>query len=357
VKEYISFDCHKHFTLAEREDRITGRCRQTRIEHRPGAFKEFLKHCEPGTPVAVEAMGYWYWIIQEIEEAGFVPLLVHPRKAKLMMAMINKSDKLDVHGLNRLQRNGTTPTVWVPPRELRDQRELTRGRMVLSHHRTRLKNRIHATFTRYGRLFKETSDLFGKKGREQLSKELAHLPDHTRWMTQVMLNQLDQTEEQIAQVEKRLEAVLRASPEMALLRSLPGIGPILAAVIMLELGQIDRFEAADHYASYAGTTPRLWASADKRRHGKLRPDVNRYLKWAYIEAGNSVALNSERTPARHVSRLYRRLKQHPGHSKAIGAVARHLAEATFHVLTRKETYRDPALQRGRAKQELSASKS
>ena len=357
MKEYISFDSHKHFTLAEREDRSTGRCRQFRIEHEPGAIRRFLKHCEPGTPVAVEAMGYWYWIIQEIEAEGFVPLLVHPRKAKLMMGMINKTDKLDVHGLNRLQRNETLPTVWVPPGELRDQRELTRGRMVLSHHRTRLKNRIHAALTKYGRVVKEASDLFGKKGRRLLSEQLAYLPDHTQWTTELMLKQLDQTDHHIAELEKRLDAVLRATAEMELLRSLPGIGPILAAVIMLELGHIERFGAADHYASYAGTTPRVKASADKCHYGKLRPDVNRYLKWAYVEAGNSVALNCERFPGRHVSQLYRHLQQSRGHSKAIGAVARHLAEATFHVLTRKEPYRDPALHRGRAKQELSASPS
>jgi len=81
--------------------------------------------------VAVEAVGNWYWIIDEIERAGCVPKLVHPRKAKLMMGMINKTDKLDGHGLNRLQRTGALPTVWVPPGPLRDLRELTRTRMVM----------------------------------------------------------------------------------------------------------------------------------------------------------------------------------------------------------------------------------
>jgi len=357
MKEYIAFDSHKRYTLAEREDRGTGRCRQCRIDHEPGAIRKYLKACEPGTPVALEATGNWYWIVEEIEAAGLVAQLVHPRKAKLMMGMINKTDKLDVHGLNRLQRNGTLPTVWVPPGELRDQRELTRGRMVLSRHRTRLKNRIHATLSKYGRLVKGVSDLYGKKGRQWLSEQLAHLPEHTRGMTELLLNQLDLTDKQIAEVEKRLDAVLRATPEMELLRSLPGIGPILAAVLMLELGDMGRFAIAERYASYAGTTPRVHGSGGKFRYGKLRPDVNRYLKWAYVEAGNSVALNCKQFPERHVSQRYRRIKQHQGHSRAIGAVARHLAEATFHVLTRKEPYREPALHRGRAMQGLSASAS
>ena len=132
MKEYIAFDSHRRYTLAEREDMRTGRAIQERIEHRPGAIREYLAGCAAGTPVAVEALGSWYWIVEEIEQAGLRPQLVHPRKAKLMMGMINKTDKLDVHGLNRLQRNGTLPTVWIAPGPLRDLRELTRTRMVMS---------------------------------------------------------------------------------------------------------------------------------------------------------------------------------------------------------------------------------
>ena len=66
-----------------------------------------------------------------------------------------------------------------------------------------------------------------------------------------------------------------------------------------------------------------------------------------MEAANVVALHHARCPDRHVSRLYRRLRRHKGHAKAIGAVARHLAEATYYVLSRREPYRDPALGRTR----------
>src|SRR3989440_13013188 len=135
MKEYIAFDSHKHYTLMEREDRQTARTVQLRVAHQPGAIRTCLRNCESGTDVAVEATGNWYWIVSEIEQAGLKPQLVHPRKAKLMMGLINKTDKLDVHGLNRLQRNGTLPTVWIPPRPLRDLRELTRTRLVLVEQR------------------------------------------------------------------------------------------------------------------------------------------------------------------------------------------------------------------------------
>src|SRR5207302_9331779 len=90
------------------------------IAHERGALQRFLERCERGSPVAVETVGNWYWIVDEIEAAGCIPRLVHARKAKLMMGEVNTTDKLDVRGLNQLQRTGTLPTVWIPPGELRD---------------------------------------------------------------------------------------------------------------------------------------------------------------------------------------------------------------------------------------------
>src|SRR5262249_44003459 len=88
-------------------------------------------------------------------------------------------------------------------------------------------------------------------------------------------------------------------------------------------------------------TPRVHASGGKTRFARSRPDVNRYLKWAFIEAANAICLTRRRRPTRHVSRLYERIARRKGHPKAIGAVARHLAEATFWVLSKQEAYREP----------------
>ena len=148
--EYIAFDCHKRYTWAVVEDQRGLVKREGKIPHARGALREFLRGCVPGSPVAVETVGNWYWIVDEIEKAGFRPKLVHAGKAKLMLGMVNKTDKLDARGLNRLQRAGTLPVVWIPPGELRDKRELTRTRMVLVSQRTQLKNRIHATLAKYG---------------------------------------------------------------------------------------------------------------------------------------------------------------------------------------------------------------
>lgn len=352
MSEYIAFDSHKHYTLMERMDARTGRAVQRRIEHSPGAICEALAGCTPGATVAVEAMGSWYWIIHEIEQAGLVPALVHPRKAKLMMGMINKTDKLDVHGLNRLQRNQSLPTVWIAPGGLRDVRELTRTRMTLTKHRTRIKNRLLSSLAKYGLKVEGYSDAFGVGARELWPGLLARLPEQTRWTCQQMWDQLLLADGQIVEHDKRLESLLPDLPELRLVRTLPGIGAILSAVIVLEIGDVGRFATAERLASYSGTTPRVHSSGGRTRYGRLRADVNRYLKWAFIEAGNCIALHATRKPDRHVSQLYQRLRQRKCHAKAVGAVARHLAEATFWVLTKQEAYRDPTL--GRATEGVSA---
>jgi transposase len=258
-----------------------------------------------------------------------------------MMGLINKTDPLDAHGMNRLQRNGTLPTVWVPPERLRELRELTRTRVVSVAQRTRWKNRITATLAKWGLPPSEYSDPYGKKAREELEARLATLPEQTGWVTRQMLRQLDALHEQIRQFEQRLAELVEVTVEMQRLKTLPGIGNILAATVSLEIGEVSRFASAERLASYAGTTPRVHASGDRVRYGRTRPDVNRYLKWAFAEAANSVAVNHRRCPERHVSQLYKRLRQRKGHAKAVGAVARHLAEATFHVLSRQQEYRDP----------------
>jgi transposase len=248
-------------------------------------------------------VGNWYWIVDEIEAAHMAPHLVHPRKAKLMMGLINKTDRLDVRGLNRLQRTGTLPTVWIPPAELRDQRDLPRTRMVLAQHRVRLKNRIHATLAKYALAAPDVTDLFGCAGRETLAELVVQLPPHTQFATYALLEQLELIEEQIFQFETRMQQVFTESVALTRLMTLPGVGFILGLVILLEIGDVHRFPHSMHLAGYAGTTPRVEASGGNIRFGRLRPDVNRYLKWAFGEAANVICLNRRHWPGRHVTRL------------------------------------------------------
>ena len=341
----IAFDSHKHYTWALVQDEKGKVLREQRINHVRGALQGFLEEFEPGSPVAVETIGNWYWITDEIEAAGMVPQLVNARKAKLMSGSINKTDKLDVRGMNRLQRSGTLPTVWIPPRELRDARELPRTRMVLVRQRTQLKNRIHANLAKYGLKATGATDLFGVRGREILDDLLNEFPLQTRYATEILIENLDHLQGELKAIEGRMSELFGDLKSLELIKTLPGVAMILGVVILTEVGDVERFPSASHLASYAGKTPRVHASGGKVRYGRTRPDVNRYLKWAYAEAANAVMIHRRRHPQRHVSRLYERIQRRRGHQKAIGAVGRHLAEATYWMLTKNETYRDPATDR------------
>jgi transposase len=107
------------------------------------------------------------------------------------------------------------------------------------------------------------------------------------------------------------------------LRSVPGVGEILAPVIGLEIGDVNRFPR-----SYAGLVPRVFSSGGHTRLGGISRFVNQYLKWAFVEAANcAVRLKAHRQS--HVGCLYQRLLAKRGHGRAIVAVARHLAEASY----------------------------
>jgi transposase len=141
--------------------------------------------------------------------------------------------------------------------------------------------------------------------------------------------------------EHRIKSVFKPTLVIQLLMTVPGVGLTLAVVIALEIGDVSRFPTGEKLASYAGCTCRVHATGGKLRYGRLRPDVNRYLKWAFIEAANATCLMRGRHPHRHISRLYERIARRKGHPKAIGAVARHLAEATYWLLSKQEPYREP----------------
>jgi transposase len=341
MEYYIGCDAHKKYSvftgISESGEIIPAK----RVEHNKQEFRSFLEALPSGSHIAVESIGSWYWLINEMEKAGHKPLLVHAAKAKLMMGQINKTDKLDARGLAIMARNGTLPTVWIPPGKLRDRRELPRMRMAMSQVRTKFKNRIHAALAKYGITFEEVSDLFGGKGRKLLENSLDELPLETRNSVQAQLWLLDQVARSISEVEKHIGEVIRMDADMQLLLTLPGVGPILSIVIALEIGDVRRFASAEKLASYAGKVPRVKSSGGKTYYGRVRPDVNRYLKWAFTEAANAIVLQQHRLGDCHVLRLYQRIRRHQGHAKAVTAMGRHLAEAAYWMLKKNEPYHEP----------------
>jgi hypothetical protein len=179
----IGLDAHKRYSQFEVLDSLAKPIAKGRIQHARGAIREFCSQFPPGTPVALETVGNWYWIADEIEEAGCFLRLAHAVKAKVMMGNVNKTDKIDAHGLATLQHNGTLPAVWIPPHQVSDERELPRTRMAFAKLRNAVKNRIHATLAKYALSIEDGHELFCKTGRRWLDQAILQLPPETRHCT------------------------------------------------------------------------------------------------------------------------------------------------------------------------------
>jgi len=346
MEYFIGCDAHKKFSLFVSMNGEGEYGRAIRVAHERSAYRAFLAGLPAGSKIALETSGSYYWIVDEMERAGHKPQLAHALTAKRRMEGRHKTDERDARGLAMLLRNGTLPRVWIPPGELRDQREMLRLRMSLVQSRTQLKNRIHGCLLRYN-LTVAAQDLYGAGGRKELAARVTELPPWTRQSVLEQLETIDHLQMQIEDCEQHLEELLEENAGRDLLTTLPGVGKVLSAVLALEIGDIGRFPSAGDLVSYAGLVPSARESASRKRKGECPRDCNLYLKWAYVEAANVIATRQQQWGGKHVVQLYQRVKQSTKiHGKAAVAVARHLAEASYWMLKRQKVYREP--QRARA---------
>lgn len=343
MQKYIGCDMHKKYSVFVAMDEKGRLDPAVTVSNDPLELRAYLAKLPPGAPVAVEATGGWYWFVDELESAGLDARLVNPLEAKKRMGGRNKTDRLDAAGLAMLLRNGTLPEVWIPPSKLRDLRGLLRTRLSLRRHTTMLKNRIHGAIRRYGQYEPgEPRNLFEGKGRVQLSVYVGALPQETRLATRHEWEMADEVEQHIKALEERIRLGIGQLGWVRLLKTMPGVGPILSATIYLEIGDVKRFPSPEHLASYAGLTPTVQSSGGKVRFGPTSPVANHYLRWAFVEAANCIVMQKHRYPKSHVVELYERLRASKNHGKAAVAVARHLAEASWWMLTKDQAYRAPA---------------
>lgn len=350
-QQYIGCDVHKEysvFRILEADGRMGP---PIRITHKNGELERFLATLPAGSPVAVEACGGWMWITAVIEKAGLVPHLAHPLMVKKRIAGSTRTDATDAAGLATRLATGTLPEVWMATPVVRDMRGLVRTRLALRRHQSAFKNRIHGTLNQYGLESwveeedgVDVHDWFSLKAQAQLMKAIEQLPSATQEATRVQWFALKDLQSRIKSLEIAMEARMGKLGWLRLLQSMPGVGKILGATIWVEIGDIRRFPSAQHLAKYAGLVPQVQSSGGKTWRGSTSKDCNHYLKWAFVEAANTIAARQAKWETKHVHvvSLYRRVKATTKLSgKAKVAVARHLAEATWWILTRRKDYCEP----------------
>lgn len=339
--EYSGCDLHKKTSVFVEIDEHGELHGPKRVKNGTGELTDHLESLPEGTPVAFETTGNWYWMADRVAEAGLEPRLVHAQKAKARMGNTNKTDSLDAKELAILQKTKTLPESWIAPPEIRDKREALRFRMKLSQSTVRWKNRIQALMNQYDLDVDSVTDVFGKAGREKLEDRLDKLPTETKASVKAQLRILDRIQTTLEDWDDRLDDVLEESDEREWVRTIPGIGSVLSAVIVLEVGDIDRFPGPGHLASYAGTTPAIHQSGDHRSDKGLREDACQYLKWAYFEAANVLVAHQTTYEDSRLVKKYQHLRDRKNSHVAKGAVARMLAESTYWVLTKQEPYKEP----------------
>ena len=244
-------------------------------------FFDLLDRDEPIT-ATMEATGFWYWVAETLEEIdGVTVKLANPRKTRIIAESNMKSDKVDAAVLANLTRTNFLPESRMLSREARLTRERLRCRISIVCTRTSLKNRVSSILHKRG-LTHPFSDLFGIKGRAWLDS--LELPEQYRANMDAYLRLIDRADEEIDILGKWLSRAVKTTRDAQLLTTIPGVGKFIAMLFLAETGDIKYFKSPKKLAAYAGFAPMLRQSGEKRWLGSLRPDCNKYMRWAACEA-------------------------------------------------------------------------
>jgi transposase len=289
-------------------------------------------HAEPVRAV-VESMTGARIVHDTLEAEGWEVEIADAQKVKGLAPLACKTDKIDSLVLATLSQRELVPAIWLPDPQIREERELARFRLHLVKHKSALKNRIHSTLINFGRPCPVT-DLFGVEGRRLL--ERLEVPEPWRSNVSASVWLIDELERQIDEINRRLRAERADHPYVPLLLSVPGIGWVLAFTIAAEIGEISRFPSPEKLIGYTGLCPRVVQSGDSDRRGPLSKHGPTYLRWALIEA----TMHALKHPAyaERYQRNKRRLGKQRGAKVAQIDVARRLAQAIWHMLTRNQQF-------------------
>lgn len=274
--------------------------------------------------VAVESTYNAYWLIDGLQSAGYPAQMVNTLAVPQYAGLKHGDDDSDARHLADLMRLGLLPTAYIYPREQRPLRDLMRRRMLLVQQSVRLLQSVQGYWARAtGQRL--SANAFRRLTRDQLAETFV---DPTELFAVVSLLQAWRAQqEKIAAMETWLQEDTRRRPDLIALRTVPGIGIVLGLTIVLESGEVARFNDVGQYTSYCRLVPALRFSNGKKKGTGNRKCGNRYLAWAWIEAAN-FAIRFD--PA--IQRWYQRNAARKPRLVALKAVAHKLARAGYYLL-------------------------
>lgn len=274
--------------------------------------------------LAVESTYNWYWLVDGLMEADYRVHLVNTAAVKQYEGLKHGDDHTDSRWLAHLLRLGILPVGYIYPKEERAVRDLLRKRGQLVQMCTTNILSIQTLITR------NTGGSLNcnKIKKLQTDEVLALLPcEENAMAVNSNLHVIQTLQEQIKILEKAIQKKAKLKVEYEALKTVPGIGIILALTIMLETGPIERFAKVGNYASYCRCVGTTRLSNGKQKGKGNAKNGNRYLSWAFVEAANFAIRYND-----NIKAYYQRKQAKTNRVVAIKTVAHKLARACYYIL-------------------------
>jgi transposase len=280
-QQIVGMDLHRRRSVLVRMTEAGERLETVRIVNDPERLAVVMARAGEAPEVVLEATYGWYWAADALAELGASVHLAHPLGVKAFEYRRVKNDERDAADLADLLRMGRLPEAWIAPPATRELREVVRHRAKLVAIRARCKAEVHAVLAKCG-IAVPMSDLFGLEGNLLLDK--VALPGPYRARVSSLRRLLEHVDFEIELFSNLARARLARDPGYLAIQRIPGIGPVLGAVFVAEIGDVHRFTGPARLASWAGLTPRHRESDTKVHRGRITKQGSRLVRWAAVES-------------------------------------------------------------------------
>ena len=304
-REYVGIDLHRRRSVIMRKDSDGRVLSKVHIDNDPAVLAAAVAEAGPEPEVVLEATYGWYWAADVLAEMGARVHLAHPLGNDWGNRRV-KNDERDANDLVDLLRLGRLAEAWIAPTEIREVRELVRYRAKLSRLRSGLKAQVHAVMGKHC-VIPAQLDMFGPGGTAQL--DALDLPESYACRLESLRGLISTYEREIADLDRRIHQQLANHNGYKAIQAIPGVGRVLAAVFVAEIGDVTRFPSPDRLCSWAGMTPRHRESDTKVRRGSITKQGSRLVRWAAVDAvaryhgGPTIAGSFHRIAARRGRRI------------------------------------------------------